>query len=177
LRSRGPCDPGAPVARREPRVILIAALAANRVIGAKGGLPWRLPEDLKRFKRFTHGHAVIMGRKTWDSIGGPLPGRTNIVVTRQTGFAAPGAQVAASLEDALALCAGDPIAYVIGGEALYRAALARAGELLLTEIHREYEGDARFPEFDRAAWRETAREPHTAADGTRFDFVTYRRAR
>lgn len=171
-------DPRAPsIALRNPRVILIAAVAANRVIGAKGGLPWRLPEDLRHFKRITVGHPVIMGRKTWQSIGKPLPERRNIVVTRQDGFSAPGAQLAASLEAALALCAADPVAYVIGGEALYRAALACASELQLTEIHRDYEGDARFPEFDRTLWRETSRDRHAAADGMRFDFVIYERAR
>lgn len=164
-----------PVVRSAPRILLIAAVAANGVIGAKGGLPWRLPEDLKRFKRLTLGHPVIMGRRTWQSLGRPLPGRANIVVTRRQGFAAPGARVAGSLEEALALCEGEALVYVIGGEALYRAALPRASAMLLTEIHRDYEGEARFPQFDRAEWREKAREPHSAADGTPFDFVEYER--
>lgn len=165
-----------PVAAGAPRVILIAAVAANGVIGAGGALPWHLPEDLRHFKRLTHGHAVIMGRRTWESIGRALPGRRNVVVTRRPGYAAPGAAVAPSLEAALALCRGETLAFVIGGAELYREALARADALLLTEIGRDFEGDTRFPEFDRAAWREAERERQVAADGTRFDFVRYVRA-
>jgi len=156
-----------------PRLILVAAVAANRVIGNRGKLPWHLPEDLRHFKALTFGHPVIMGRRTWDSLGKPLPGRKNIVVSRTPGFEAPGARVAATLGAALALCADAPSAYVIGGGELYRAALPEADGLVLTEIHRDYEGDACFPEFDRGAWRETRRETHTAAEGTRFDFVVY----
>ena len=160
----------------EKLVYLIAAVAANGVIGAQGRLPWHLPEDLKHFKRLTTGHAVIMGRRTWDSIGRALPQRDNIVVTRQPGFQASGARVAASFGDALALSAGAGVAFVIGGGQLYRAALPHAAGLVLTEIHRAYEGDATFPEFDRRMWKETRREPQVAADGTRFDFVFYERA-
>lgn len=160
---------------RQPTIYLIAAVAANGVIGADGGLPWQLPEDLRHFKRMTQGHAVIMGRKTWESIGKPLPGRKNIVVTRQTGYAAPGASVTPSLQAALALCAGQEIAFVIGGSDLYRAALPLADALLLTEIHRDFAGDTRFPEFDRRQWKETDRQAQVAADGTRFDFVRYLR--
>jgi dihydrofolate reductase len=159
-----------------PRVYLVAAVAANGVIGAEGRLPWRLPEDLRHFKALTLGHPVIMGRKTWESLGQPLPGRENIVVTRSAGYQAPGAHVTASLEAALALCAGEPVAFVIGGEELYAAALPVADGLVLTEIDRDYAGDARFPDFDRSAWRETQRKPHTGADGLRFDFVLYERA-
>lgn len=158
------------------RVVLVAAVARNGVIGAGGKLPWRLPEDLRHFKALTLGHPVIMGRKTWDSLGAPLPDRENIVVTRARGYDAPGAHVAASLEAALALCAGEPIAFVIGGGELYAAALPLADTLVLTEIGRDYAGDARFPAFDRAAWREAQRVPQTAADGLRFDFVRYERA-
>ena len=157
-------------------VVLVAAVARNGVIGAGGKLPWRLPEDLRHFKALTLGHPVIMGRKTWESLGAPLPGRENVVVTRARGYEAPGAHVAASLEAALALCAGEPIAFVIGGGELYAAALPLANTLVLTEIGRDYAGDARFPPFDRAAWREAQRMPHTAADGLRFDFVRYERA-
>jgi dihydrofolate reductase len=158
-----------------PRVALVAAVALNGVIGAGGGMPWRLPEDLKRFKQITLGHPVIMGRKTWESIGQVLPGRRNIVVTRQAGYDAPGADVVESLEAALALCARQETAFVIGGGELYRDALPLASALILTEIHREYAGDVRFPDFDRSAWQETRREPRVAADGTRFDFVVYER--
>ena len=111
---------------RAPRVFLVAAVAANGIIGADGKLPWRLPEDLKHFKALTLGHPVIMGRKTWESLGRPLPGRENIVVTRSAGYDAPGASVAASLEAALALCAGEAVVFVIGGSALYAAALPLA---------------------------------------------------
>jgi dihydrofolate reductase len=157
-----------------PRIYLVAAVAANGIIGVDGRLPWRLPEDLKHFKRITLGHPVIMGRKTWDSLGGKaLPGRENIVVTRQAGYEAPGASVANSLEAALALCAGEPVAFVIGGEGLFRESLPIAAGLVLTEIQRDYAGDARFPEYDRSRWRETQRQAHTAADGMRFDFVLY----
>ena len=159
-----------------PRIYLVAAVAANRVIGVRGRLPWRLPEDLKHFKRLTLGHPVIMGRRTWESIGKPLPQRENIVVTRQRGFEAPGASVASSFSAALALCAGEAVAFVIGGSDLYREALPFAAGLVLTKIHRDYAGDTRFPEFDRRTREETQREPEVAADGTRFDFVLYGRA-
>jgi dihydrofolate reductase len=158
------------------RVYLVAAVAANGVIGAGGKLPWRLPEDLKHFKALTLGHPVIMGRKTWESLGKALPGRENIVVTRAAGYEAPGASVASSLDGALALCAGEPTVFVIGGGELYAEALPVADGLVLTEIQRDYAGDARFPPYDRAAWRETQRKPQTGADGLRFDFVLYERA-
>jgi dihydrofolate reductase len=156
-----------------PKVYLVAAVAKNGVIGRDGGLPWQLPEDLRHFKRLTLGHPVIMGRRTWQSLGKPLPGRDNIVVTRRTGYAAPGAAVASSLEAALALCAGEPVAFVIGGSALFAESLPIAAGLVLTEIQRDFAGDTRFPEYDRSKWRETQREAHTAADGLRFDFVLY----
>jgi len=159
-----------------PRVYLVAAVAANGVIGSEGRLPWHLPEDLKHFKRLTLGHPVVMGRKTWESLGKALPGRENIVVTRSPGYEAADAHVAASLEAALALCAGESVVFVIGGAELYAAALPLADGLVLTEIHRDYPGDVRFPAFDRAAWRETQRKPEASADGLRFDFVLYERA-
>lgn len=159
-----------------PRVYLVAAVAANGVIGAGGRLPWHLPEDLKHFKALTLGHPVIMGRKTWESIGKPLPGRENIVVTRRAGYDAPGASIASSLGAALALCSGEPVVFVIGGSQLYAEALPIAAGLVLTELQRDYPGDARFPAFDRSAWRETQRQPQTSADGLRFDFVLYEKA-
>jgi dihydrofolate reductase len=165
-----------PVASGTPRIHLIAAVARNGIIGAGGRLPWRLPEDLAHFKRVTFGHPVIMGRRTWDSLGKALPGRRNVVVTRNPGFAAPGASVAATLEAALKLCSGEPLAFVIGGAALYAAALPLASGIVLTEIQRDYEGDTRFPEWDRHAWRVAQRETHTSAEGVRFDFVRYERA-
>ncbi len=155
------------------RVFLVAAVAANGTIGADGKLPWHLPEDLKHFKRLTAEHPVIMGRRTWESLPAPLPQRENIVVSRTPGYDAPGAAVAQSFEAALALCAGEPVVFVIGGTRLFEAALPLAAGLVLTEIHKDYAGDARFPDFDRSRWRETQREAHTAGDGTRFDFVLY----
>jgi len=155
------------------RLYLVAAVASNGVIGKDGGMPWRLPEDLKHFKNLTLGHPVIMGRKTWQSLGKALPGRENIVVTRQPGYEAPGAAVASSLDAALALCAGESTAFVIGGGELYAAALPLAAGLVITEIQRDYEGDARFPQYDHSRWKETQRERHVAADGTKFDFVLY----
>ena len=157
-----------------PRIYLVAAVAANGVIGRQGRLPWQLPEDLRHFKRLTLGHPVIMGRKTWESLGGrALPGRDNIVVSARQAYEAPGAAVATSLEAALALCLGEPVAFVIGGRRLFAEALPLAAGLVLTEIQRDFPGDARFPEYDRSKWRETQRETHTAADGMRFDFVLY----
>jgi dihydrofolate reductase len=157
-----------------PKVYLVAAVAANGVIGREGRLPWHLPEDLKHFKRLTMGHPVIMGRRTWESLNGrALPGRDNIVVTRRRGYEAPGAAVANSLDAALALCAGESVVFVIGGEQLFAESLPSAAGLVLTEIHRDYEGDVSFPGYDRSRWRESQRERHTAADGTKFDFVLY----
>jgi dihydrofolate reductase len=158
------------------QLYLIAAVASNGVIGAAGRLPWHLPEDLKHFKALTSGHPVIMGRRTWESLGKALPGRENIVVTRNPDYEAPGGSIASSLAAALALCADAPDAFVIGGGELYTEALECADVLLLTEIQRAFEGDARFPEFDRNDWREVERRPHTAESGLRFDFVRYERA-
>jgi dihydrofolate reductase len=157
------------------RIHIVVAIASNGVIGANGTLPWRLPEDLKHFKRVTLGHPIIMGRRTWESLGKPLPGRLHIVVSRRAGFAAPGAQVAASFEAALALCRDAPQACVIGGSELFAAALPIADCLIVTEIHKDYAGDTYFPEWDRKAWRVARKETHTSADGVRFDFVWYER--
>jgi dihydrofolate reductase len=162
--------------RGRPQLCLLAALASNGVIGAAGRLPWHVPADLKRFKALTLGHPVIMGRRTWASIGKALPGRRNIVVTRQTGFVAPGADVVASLKEGIALCRDAPLAFVIGGAELYASALPIADALEFTEIDAPFEGDTTFPAFDRNAWREVRREAHRRADGLRFDFVRYERA-
>ncbi len=155
-----------------PLVSLVAALARNRVIGAGGRLPWSLPEDLKRFKRLTMGAPVIMGRKTHESIGRPLPGRRNIVVTRQPGASWGGCEVARSLDAALVIAGDAPEVFVIGGAALYALALPRADRLYLTLIDAAYPGDVSFPEFDPVDWVETDREP-----GRGFAFVTYERSR
>jgi dihydrofolate reductase len=159
-----------------PRVYLVVALARNGVIGAQGKLPWHLPEDLQHFKKLTLGHPVIMGRRTWESLGQALPGRENIVVSRRPGFEAPGASVASSVQAAIALCADEPVAFVIGGAEVYAAALPLADGLVLTEIDRDYAGDTRFPAWDRGAWREAQRETHASKDGVRFDFVLYEKA-
>jgi len=156
-----------------PKIYLVAAVASNGVIGRNGQLPWHLPEELRHFKRLTLGHPVIMGRRTWESLGRALPGRDNIVVTRTPGYEAPGAAVASSLEAALALCAGESVVFVIGGQQLFADSLPIAAGLVLTEIHRDYEGDSWFPQYDRSRWRETQRERHMAPDGTKFDFVLY----
>lgn len=158
------------------RIVLVAAVAANGIIGKDGKLPWHLPEDLKHFKQVTMGHPVIMGRKTWESLKGPLPGRDNIVITRQVGYEATGAAVASSLDAALALCAGEPVVCVIGGEQVFNDSLPVATQLDLTEIQQDFEGDTRFPAYDRSQWRVKKREAHTAANGMRFDFVLYERA-
>ena len=156
-----------------PRVYLVAAVASNGIIGANGALPWRLPEDLQHFKRVTMGHPVIMGRKTWESLKGPLPGRDNIVVTRTAGYETPGAAVASSLEAALALCLGEPVAFVVGGSSLFAESLPSAAGLVMTEIHKDFEGDTWFPPYDRSRWKESQREQHVTADGMKFDFVLY----
>jgi dihydrofolate reductase len=164
-----------PVAPGTTRIYLVAAVARNGVIGAAGRLLWHLPEDLKHFKNLTLGHPIIMGRRTWDSLGKPLPGRENIVISRKPGFEAPGASVAASIEAAIALCAGESVAFVIGGAEIYAAALPLADGLVLTEIQQDYEGDTRFPDWDRKAWRVSQRETHTSTEGVRFDLVLYER--
>jgi len=156
-----------------PRIYLVAAVASNGIIGANGALPWRLPEDLQHFKRVTMGHPLIMGRKTWESLKGPLPGRDNIVVTRTAGYEAPGASVASSLEAALALCLGEPVAFVIGGSSLFAESLPLAAGLVMTEIYKDFEGDTWFPQFERSRWKESQRERHVTADGMKFDFVLY----
>jgi dihydrofolate reductase len=169
------------------KVALIAAVARNGVIGHDNNLLWKLPEDMAFFKRTTFGNPVIMGRKTWESLPPrfrPLPGRTNIVVTRQADWRADGALVAHGFEEALELAlesvAPNPHglrAFVIGGAELYALALPHADELVLTEIDRDYDGDAHFPEWPRNHFVETAREKHRAAAPNDFDFafVAYRR--
>jgi dihydrofolate reductase len=161
---------------RGPRIYLAAAVASNGVIGVEGRLPWNLPEDLRHFKSLTLGHPIIMGRKTWESLRGPLPARRNIVVTRTPGYRAPGAEVVDSFAAALQLCAKDERVFVIGGERLFAESMRVATGMFLTEIARDFRGDARFPPFERSQWRERAREAHVDSDGMRFDFVTYERA-
>ncbi len=156
----------------------MAAVARNGVIGREGAIPWHLPEDMARFRALTTGHPVVMGRKTWDSLPDrfrPLPGRRNVVVTRNPAWTAGGAERAASLEDALDLLDDQETVFVIGGASLYAEALPLVDELELTEVDLEVEGDAFFPGWDRDAFEELTREPHLSEDGTPFAFVTYRR--
>jgi dihydrofolate reductase len=158
------------------RIYLVVAIASNGVIGKNGKLPWHMPEDLKHFKKVTLGHPIVMGRRTWESLPGALPGRENIVVSRRPGFEAPGANVASSLEAAIALCVGESVACVIGGTELFKAALPIADGLVVTHIHKDYDGDTYFPEWDRHAWKVTQKESHTSKDGVPYDFVLYERA-
>ena len=155
---------------------LIAAVARNRVIGRGNAMPWHLPEDLKRFKQITLGHPIVMGRRTYESIGRPLPGRENIVVTRNADLALPGIRLAASLSAALELAGERPV-FVIGGAEIYRLALPLADRLYLTEVDADIEGDTYFPEFDRAQWQETAREASPPDSPLPYAFVTYARVR
>jgi dihydrofolate reductase len=160
------------------RIALIAAVAKNGVIGIDNRLPWRLPEDMKRFRALTLGHSVIMGRRTWESIGRPLPERQNIVVTRAAANPPHGVEFARSLDEALERVRLPEPLFVIGGEALYREALPRADLMYLTEIQRDFDGDAWFPEFDRAGWRETSRERARALDEAgafAYHFAAYER--
>lgn len=152
------------------RVTLIAAVASNGVIGADGDIPWRIPEDWRRFKSLTLGHTLVMGRKTYDSIGRPLPGRTTIVITRQPSWRADGITVVHTLEEALQ-AAPEGEVFIAGGGDIYRLALPLADRMSLTEVDQSPEGNAFFPEWDSAQWRQTARIEHPG-----FAFVDYARA-
>ncbi|HCH63783.1 MAG: diacylglycerol kinase [Deltaproteobacteria bacterium] len=153
---------------------MVVAVGPGGVIGRDGDLPWRIREDLRHFKRITMGHTIIMGRRTWDSIGRPLPGRQSVVLTRNRTFAAPGAHVVHSLADALALAeaAGDDAPCIIGGAALYAEALPLATRMEWTEVDQAVEGDTFFPPWDRTDWTETARVPGQTPGVT---FCTWRR--
>ena len=157
------------------QVNLIYARAANGVIGNNNAMPWHLPEDLAHFKQLTNGWPVIMGRKTWDSLPPkfrPLPGRVNLVITRQTGWAAEGATVMSSLARALAFCHASSEVWVIGGAQIYALAEPLAQRAEVTEIHQDFVGDAFAPSLG-ATWRETGRENRVSAKGLAFSFVTY----
>lgn len=162
---------------------LVVAMAENRVIGRDGGLPWHIPGDLKLFKQTTMGKPIVMGRKTWESLGRPLPGRPNIVITRDAGYKAEGADVANGLDQALDLAAslaadlGTDEVMVIGGAEIYRLALPKADRLYLTEVALAPDGDAHFPEFDQNEWVELARTAFPAeGDSPAYTLVVYDRA-
>lgn len=200
-RPSAPSAP-APDAPTPPSLRLVVAYADNRVIGRDNTLPWRLPGDLAHFKRTTMGLPIIMGRKTWESLGRPLPGRHNIVISRNPAFAAAGATITDSLDAALRAAAAAPTAAsagapatpqdttvtasrdaanpqtacIIGGAQIYAQALPLADEVVATEVHADVEGDAHFPPLDPTQWRETQRQPQPEENGLRYDFVVYRRA-
>jgi dihydrofolate reductase len=162
------------------KVSLVAAVARGGVIGRDGTIPWRIPEDARRFREVTIGHPVVMGRRTWESLPDrfrPLPGRRNVVVTRNEAWREDGAERAGSLEDALRLLEGAELVSVIGGAQLYAAALPLADELLLTEIDLDVEGDTFLPDWERAEFDEVSREARVSEDGIPFAFVTYARRR
>lgn len=151
----------------------IVAIANNRVIGINNTLPWHLPEDLKRFKALTMGHHIIMGRKTYESLGRLLPGRTTVIVTRNSDYKVEGALIADSLEKAIELSRNDEEAFLIGGAELYQHGLALTSKLYVTEIMLDVEGDAHFPVMDTNQWQESAREAHVSEKGLEFSYVTY----
>ena len=159
------------------RISIIVAMAQNRTIGINNTLPWRCPADLKHFKALTMGHHMIMGRKTFDSIGKPLPGRTTVVVTRNKSLQIEGCIMAHSLQQAIAACAGDEEIFIVGGAELYAQALPLADTLYLTEIQQDVSGDAHFPEFNLQEWQEVAREQRQqdTPQPLAYHFVTYQR--
>ncbi len=161
--------------RLKPEIAVIAAVARNGAIGRDNQLLIHLPGDLPRFKCITNGHAILMGRKTWDSIGRPLPGRRNIVITRNADWQHEGVDRAASLDEAFGLASDASKVFVIGGAEIYAQAMALADELVLTEIDADLPGDAFFPQWDRAAFEETAAERHITPAGLAYRYVNYRK--
>lgn len=172
-----------PTAARHPEIVLMVAVAENGVIGSKGTIPWRVKSDVLRLKAMTMGKPVVMGRKTFESLRRPLPGRTNIVITRDPDFRAAGAVVTSSFADAWAIALGDALrrvateVAVIGGYEIYAHWMSVADRLEITEVHAKPEGDTVFPAIDPARWEDVARERHSAGgdDSADFSYVTYRR--
>jgi dihydrofolate reductase len=161
-----------------PPLCFIVAVARNGVIGNAGRIPWRIAEDMRHFKALTLGKPCIMGRKTWESLPKkPLPGRTNIVVTRDKTFAADGAVVAHGIDEAIELAGREqpPEIMILGGAEIYASVLTRATTIHLTEVHEDFKGDAHMEPFDRDIWMETSREEHTTGEGIGFSFVTLQR--
>lgn len=161
-----------------PEISILVAMAKNRVIGINNTMPWRIPADLRRFKELTMGHHMIMGRKTFESIGKPLSGRTTVVVTRDRELNMAGCVMAHSLTDAIAACSGDDQIFVVGGAKIYAQTISLADVMYITEIQQEIAGDAWFPEFDRSDWVEVARELYfqEIPQPLEYHFVTYRRS-
>lgn len=162
---------------RNPRCCIVVAMAKNRTIGIDNTLPWRCPEDLKHFKQLTMGHHMIMGRKTFESIGKPLPGRTTVVVTRDPALEIEGCLIANSMQQAYSLCADDSQVFIVGGAEIYAQSLDLADTLYITEIQQDVAGDAHFPQFDQDVWLEVSREirHQDAPEPLEYHFVTYRR--
>lgn len=154
----------------EPRISLIAAIARNGVIGRDNDLPWRLSADLQYFKKITSGHSIILGRKNHESIGRPLPNRTNIIITRDPGYQAEGCLVAHSLDNAINLAGDDDEIFIIGGAQIYALAMDRVQRMYLTEVKTDIQGDVLFPDYDRSLWQEISREQHTADENNEYDF-------
>ena len=155
-----------------PQLRMVVAYSTNRCIGKDNDLPWRLPKDLAHFKAATMGMPIIMGRKTWESLGRPLPGRPNLVITNNKDYKAEGATLYARLEDAITACADAPTACIIGGEQIFTLGLTYAHEIIATEVHAHVEGDTFFPELS-ADWVESSREPQPEENGYQYDFVRY----
>jgi dihydrofolate reductase len=159
------------------RLAIIVAMARNRTIGVNNTLPWRIPADLQHFKKLTMGHHLIMGRKTFESIGKPLPGRITVVVTRDCSLKIEGCVMAHSLPEAIASCAHDPQTFIVGGADIYAQAIKFSDTLYITEIKRDVTGDVSFPKFDKTEWQEISREQHTqeTPEPLEYHFVEYRR--
>ena len=157
------------------RISVIVAVARDRVIGLNNTLPWHLPEDLKRFRALTMGHHIIMGRKTYESLGRLLPGRTTVIVSRNPQYRVEGAVCVTSLQQAIEACGEDDEVFVIGGAQLYEQAMRLADRLYLTEIDANFDGDAWFPDFEPAAWRLSSSETHTSGAGWDYRYLTYDR--
>lgn len=158
-----------------PYIKFVVAYSDNRAIGRDNALPWRLPSDLAHFKRSTLGQPIIMGRNTWESLGRPLPGRPNLVISRNPGFKADGAQVFSSLQEALTACSNNPTVCIIGGAQIFELALPIANEVIATEVHAHVDGDVFFPMLDNTQWQETERVAQPSENGYDFDFVVYKR--
>ncbi|WAC39365.1 dihydrofolate reductase [Pedobacter sp. SL55] len=150
---------------------IVVAISSNNAIGKDNQLLWHLPADLKHFKNITSGHTIIMGRKTYDSIGKPLPNRRNIVITRQTGLQLAGIEVVNSLDEALAFCKEETQVFVIGGAEIYRQALPLAHKIELTRVHQEFDADAFFPELDNKTWKEVWKEDHLPDEKNKFAYT------